>query len=45
MITFEKCKSHLNQNGIKYTDEEIQTIMDVLYKIAELELQQIEKNK
>lgn len=43
MLSFEKCKKHLNKNGIKYTDEEIQIIIDVLYKIAEIELQQVNK--
>ena len=45
MITFDMCKEHLNKNGITYTDEEIQIVIDVLSKIAEIEIQQIEENK
>lgn len=40
MLSFEKCKKQLNKEGNIYTDEEIQVIIDVLYKIAELQLQQ-----
>ena len=46
MLTIAKCRAILEKNGGKYTDEEIQKIRDVLYKLAELFIKQRnEKNK
>lgn len=43
MLTYEKCKSTLNKNGVKYTDEEINVIKHVLNKMAEIELNHVKK--
>jgi len=37
MITLKKCKEILNKNELKYSDEEIRIIRDLLYQMAELE--------
>jgi hypothetical protein len=42
MLTIVACKKILERNNVEYTDEEIELIRDVLYKIAEAEIQQIE---
>ena len=43
MLTYEKCKKTLNKNGVKYTDEEIHVIRNVLNKMAEIELTHVKK--
>lgn len=42
MLTIVACRKILEQNNVEYTDEEIELIRDVLYKIADTEIQQIE---
>jgi hypothetical protein len=42
MLTIVACRKILEQNNVEYTDEEIELIRDVLYKIADAEIQQIE---
>ena len=41
MLTIVACRKILEQNNVEYTDEEIELIRDVLYKIAEADIQQI----
>jgi hypothetical protein len=36
MLSITKCKKILNTNGFFYTDEEIDLIRNVLYKLAEV---------
>lgn len=36
-LSFAKCKKILEENGDKYTDEEIVKIRSLLYKLAQLE--------
>jgi len=43
MISLTKCKKKLNKNGVKYTDEEILMIRNVLYKFAEVFHNHIQK--
>jgi hypothetical protein len=35
MLSITECKKKLNKNGVQYTDEEIELIRNVLYKLAE----------
>jgi hypothetical protein len=35
MISITKCKQILNKNGVTYSNEEIELIRGVLYKLAE----------
>ncbi len=35
MISTTECKKKLNRNGVQYSDEEIEIIRNVLYKLAE----------
>jgi hypothetical protein len=36
MLSTTECKKKLNRNGLFYTDKEIETIKDALYKLAEI---------
>lgn len=36
MLSITECKKKLNKSGIKYSDEEIELIRNVLYKLAEV---------
>ena len=45
MITHEEAKAILNQNGNKYTDEEVKMIVELLIKLAHLELELIKSNQ
>lgn len=38
-ISLSKCKSILNKNGNKYTDEQIIQIRDYLYQIAKIDVE------
>ncbi len=42
MLSLTKCKKISNKNGIKYTDKETEILREILYSIAEIQLQQIE---
>jgi hypothetical protein len=35
VISTTECKKKLNRNGVQYSDEEIEIIRNVLYKLAE----------
>lgn len=41
MLSITKCKDVLNKNGIEYTDLEIEKLREMLYALAEIQLQQI----
>ncbi len=41
MLSLTKCKTKLNKNGIEFTDLEIEKIREMLYALAEIQLQQI----
>jgi hypothetical protein len=45
MLSFTKCKNQLNKNGIKYTDEEIEQLRKLLYSVADIQFQKINKIK
>jgi hypothetical protein len=36
VLSITECKKKLNKSGIKYSDEEIELIRNVLYKLAEV---------
>lgn len=36
MLSITECKKKLNKNGVQYTDDDIEMIRNVLYKLAEL---------
>jgi len=40
MLSLTKCKNILNKNGIKYTDEEIEVLRELLYSIAQIQFEQ-----
>jgi DNA-directed RNA polymerase subunit F len=44
MLTIQECKKILEKDGTKYSDEEVEILRDILYKIAEIDIQQINKN-
>jgi DNA-directed RNA polymerase subunit F len=44
MLTIQECKKILEKDGTMYSDEEIEILRDVLYKIAEIDIQQINNN-
>lgn len=44
MLSLTRCKKISNKTGIKYTDKEIEVLRQVLYSIAEIQLQQIDIN-
>jgi hypothetical protein len=45
MITHEEAMAILNKNGNKYTEEEVKMIVELLIKIAHLELELIKSNQ
>lgn len=45
MLSITKCKKILNKNGIHYTDAEINTIREVLYKLAAIEYSYYSRSK
>ena len=42
MLSIQKCKNELEKNGDKYSDEEIEQIREMLYRLATI---QYESNK
>lgn len=36
MLSITECKKKLNKNGVQFTDNEIEIIRNVLYKMAEV---------
>ena len=44
MLTFEQCKKKLNKNGYRYSNNEIQLLLDVLNKLADIELRQLKNS-
>lgn len=36
MLSITECKKILNKNGTVYSDEEVEKLRDVFYKIAEI---------
>jgi hypothetical protein len=45
MLTIVACRKLLEQNNVEYTDEEIELIRDVLYKIADAEIAKLKTTK
>lgn len=45
MLSITECKKKLNKNGVQFTDEEIELIRNVLYKLAEVCYTYVSKNK
>lgn len=45
MLSITECKKKLNKNGVHFTDEEIEKIRIVLYKLAEVCHKKITNNK
>ena len=43
MLSITECKKMLNKRGVQYTDAEIEMIRNVLYKLAEVCHNQINK--
>lgn len=41
MLSFKECEKLLNKNGVVYTIDEIEIIRNVLNKIAQIELEQV----
>ena len=39
MLTFEECKQVLNENGNKYTDQQVQEICNLLYNLLEIDIE------
>lgn len=39
MISIKECKATLEQSGRKYTNEEVEKIRDMLYKLAQLDIE------
>ena len=37
MLSIEKCKQLLTQNGAKYTDEEVKQIRDLFYQLGKID--------
>ena len=37
MLSLKKCKKTLNKKGVKYTDEEVKIIREIIYDYAYLE--------
>jgi hypothetical protein len=44
VLTVKECKKILEKDGTKYSDDEVEILRDVLYKIAEIDIQQINNN-
>jgi hypothetical protein len=44
-ISLNKCKSVLESDGSKYTDEQVLEIREFLYKLAELDYRSFAKQK
>lgn len=44
MLSIERCKELLNVGDSKYTDCEIKQLRELLYTLADIELNQIEKD-
>jgi hypothetical protein len=44
MLSITECKKKLNKNGVQYSNEEIEIIRNVLYKLAEVCRKEISKN-
>ena len=42
MLTIQECKKILNRNGNNYTDEEIRSIRDFLWSLAQIEVKTLE---
>jgi hypothetical protein len=36
MLSLTECKKKLNKNGVQFSDEEVELIRNVLYKLAEV---------
>ena len=45
MITLEKCKQILNQEYVKFNNEEIKLLREYLYLLAELQIESEEEHK
>lgn len=43
MLSLTKCKNILNKNGIKYEDNEIKKLKELLYALAKIELEELNK--
>lgn len=46
MLSITDCKKIVNREGIRYSDEEIETIREVLYQVAKIcHIKNIKKNE
>ena len=45
MISIKECKAMLEQAGASYSDEEVEAIRDMLYKLAHLEYDLFKEKK
>jgi len=45
MLGIEQCKKILNNNGKKYSEEEIKKIRELLYKLAAIEYGNFKRTK
>jgi len=43
MLNLKKCKEILEKHNEKYTDKEIQTILDTMYCFAEFDIKKLKK--
>ena len=43
MLTIKECKKILEKDGLVYTDDQLELAIEILSKIAEIEIQQILK--
>jgi hypothetical protein len=44
MILVDECKKILNRNGKRYTDDEVEQIIEFLWNLAEIEVKTIDLN-
>ena len=45
VISLEKCREIMKENGIEYTDEELLTLRDFLYRLFEISSSHYERRK
>lgn len=41
MLTISECQKKLNKKGVHYTNEEIQILRSFLYRLAEIQISQL----
>jgi len=45
MLSIEKCKKLLTQNGANYNDEQVKAIRELLYKLGRIDFENYQSNK